>query len=585
MARVVIPNFEKGWTVTPAGSNTPNARVGRDGSAHFAGGVTIGGALEPSQLGVPEYTMATLPNPRIASAGSIVSVTDGTSGLWLNTGTQWVALNGRAVDVRMKGAIGDGTSDDTVALRSAIAAVSPNTSIPAGGTEVDARTYGGIVYIPSKYVFRFTDTLFIPSQVVLVGDGGVGMFNANFSDPSKTPGSTLYYDPSDLSHAALAMNGYVTATGAYIPADGSADALNIGVGITNGTYRGTQSAGIVNVNLVSANVDARMGISILGCGLARLDNVLIKDFKSGFWAVGSWNPNYQNIYIHNYDTTGIHIFDTAESCTLRTGWIHGGSNVGNTGAELGYVNADINGIQFEGCTTGLSLIDAFNVVKVTAAFECGTTDIMLSQLGSHRLNAINCEASGSGTTTFINADATGPDCDVLIDNLRAVDHSRVLGANMTGSGCRLTVTRTPLGASDSLGSIADATPFDWQVSPRERRLNGSGELDHNTYLPGASSTLRQSYIFNSVGKFYTVNTASGIEVRDHGTGNLRFKMNTDTPFGFTLPFGNGVYSCFGTPEGQIAATVGSICCRSDGGTGTSFYVKESGSGNTGWVAK
>ena len=43
--------------------------------------------------------------------------------------------------------------------------------------------------------------------------------------------------------------------------------------------------------------------------------------------------------------------------------------------------------------------------------------------------------------------------------------------------------------------------------------------------------------------------------------------------------------CTGSPEGVITAGVGSQALRSDGGAGTSFYVKESGTGNTGWVAK
>lgn len=41
----------------------------------------------------------------------------------------------------------------------------------------------------------------------------------------------------------------------------------------------------------------------------------------------------------------------------------------------------------------------------------------------------------------------------------------------------------------------------------------------------------------------------------------------------------------GTPEGQITAGVGSIYHRLDGGANTSFYVKESGTGNSGWVGK
>lgn len=41
----------------------------------------------------------------------------------------------------------------------------------------------------------------------------------------------------------------------------------------------------------------------------------------------------------------------------------------------------------------------------------------------------------------------------------------------------------------------------------------------------------------------------------------------------------------GSPEGVVAAPVGSTYQRRDGGALTSFYVKEVGSGNTGWVAK
>lgn len=44
-------------------------------------------------------------------------------------------------------------------------------------------------------------------------------------------------------------------------------------------------------------------------------------------------------------------------------------------------------------------------------------------------------------------------------------------------------------------------------------------------------------------------------------------------------------SGMGSPEGVAAAPVGSTFRRTDGGAGTTLYVKESGTGNTGWVAK
>lgn len=41
----------------------------------------------------------------------------------------------------------------------------------------------------------------------------------------------------------------------------------------------------------------------------------------------------------------------------------------------------------------------------------------------------------------------------------------------------------------------------------------------------------------------------------------------------------------GSPEGVVTAPVGSMYTRTDGSAGTTLYVKESGTGNTGWTAK
>lgn len=40
----------------------------------------------------------------------------------------------------------------------------------------------------------------------------------------------------------------------------------------------------------------------------------------------------------------------------------------------------------------------------------------------------------------------------------------------------------------------------------------------------------------------------------------------------------------GTPESSVTANIGSLYHRTDGSTGTTLYVKESGTGNTGWAA-
>lgn len=52
-----------------------------------------------------------------------------------------------------------------------------------------------------------------------------------------------------------------------------------------------------------------------------------------------------------------------------------------------------------------------------------------------------------------------------------------------------------------------------------------------------------------------------------------------------LPGGVLILSGSGSPESAVTAPIGSTFHRTDGSAGTSLYVKESGTGNTGWVAK
>lgn len=62
----------------------------------------------------------------------------------------------------------------------------------------------------------------------------------------------------------------------------------------------------------------------------------------------------------------------------------------------------------------------------------------------------------------------------------------------------------------------------------------------------------------------------------------RMRINSDG----TITYGTvKIVSGSGSPEGVITAPVGSLYLRTDGGAATTLYVKESGTGNAGWVAK
>lgn len=75
-----------------------------------------------------------------------------------------------------------------------------------------------------------------------------------------------------------------------------------------------------------------------------------------------------------------------------------------------------------------------------------------------------------------------------------------------------------------------------------------------------------------------------------GSANFPWRrayLTEDIRFGYGPSSGAGVvFIKYGTgsPENAVTANVGSLYLRRDGGTNTTLYVKESGTGNTGWAA-
>lgn len=71
---------------------------------------------------------------------------------------------------------------------------------------------------------------------------------------------------------------------------------------------------------------------------------------------------------------------------------------------------------------------------------------------------------------------------------------------------------------------------------------------------------------------------NGTSARQHAAGTDWVHAAVDDDYKW-IQFGTGA------PESVVTAPVGSLWIRTDGGTSTTLYVKESGTGNTGWVAK
>jgi hypothetical protein len=104
-----------------------------------------------------------------------------------------------------------------------------------------------------------------------------------------------------------------------------------------------------------------------------------------------------------------------------------------------------------------------------------------------------------------------------------------------------------------------------------------GTMDTGLIRDGAAGVLALKNATNQM-KFRVYGTTTSskyTEVTHNGTNAII----TDNGTGIIIRTGAG------TPEASITAPVGSLYLRSDGGASTTLYIKESGSGNTGWIAK
>jgi hypothetical protein len=133
-------------------------------------------------------------------------------------------------------------------------------------------------------------------------------------------------------------------------------------------------------------------------------------------------------------------------------------------------------------------------------------------------------------------------------------------------------------------AIGSETGFDILRTDSPSYPNGVG----NYLVASVGSTVTRVNDISPTTTTYTVNLAGTIK----GTIELDNESYSTPVFIPSYPILNSILWLLstniqtgaGTPEGSITAPVGSLWLRTDGGVGTTLYVKEVGSGNVGWTA-
>lgn len=173
------------------------------------------------------------------------------------------------------------------------------------------------------------------------------------------------------------------------------------------------------------------------------------------------------------------------------------------------------------------------------------------------------------------------------------DYSTAIGSaslelNTTGSN------NTAVGAS----SMSSANSVSYTTAIGQLTLVGLTSGNYNTALGYSAGRYYTSPGFNNTNADSCIYIGSNTKASANDESNaIVIGTEAFTKGSHTANIGNsqitvlylagsvGWFQGNGSPEGVVTAPIGSYYSRKNGGAGSTFYVKESGTGNTGWVAK
>jgi hypothetical protein len=454
---------------------------------------------------------------------------------------------GEVVSVDDFGAIGNTTTgldgnDDTVAVQAAITA-----AVTSNGR--------GYVYFTSGKAYRITATLNVPSSIT------VDFSNASILAPTVT---TLF-----SLNGASCLNGQL----GFLQTSGNAGAA---------IKKATPSVGSANhitglfvLSAVNARVAGSIGIDITGF-LNSVISVDVRFFEKGF-ANNASVPSATTYYNQFLNSRCLGCVRGIDFSATVTNIING---------------TDIHSFDFNGQGNGVYGIrsDSGGTITIIGGYIEGMNPTEVNARGILALSTL-----GSGSTTLSIIGST-------LDTPSSVANWAIeFGANTIG--CAVHSVRFAGGWSTSAKTIlADATaPYIFTGAGMNTHAmfgktgagtaGSVGEVLCNQ-LTATKVVQSAALAGDNAATFENTADGDGISITTASSNTTRPSINcarsaegrviATSVSGSVYP---AIFVGNDTPEGVYSAQPGSIFLRRNGGAGTCFYVKESGTGNTGWVAK
>ena len=261
------------------------------------------------------------------------------------------------INVKDFGAKGDGINDDTESLKNAILSIGRDYS------------KGGTVYIP-KGKYKITDTIFISSNIKVVGDGNTSYFSKSIDDV----GTYLLFECSDLEKPCISF---------IFEKAGANKNYNYtisGSDLDNGVVNQSTSSALKNLTLISTN-NHNVGIVFSGAPLSTIEDVSIKGFLGGIIVSGNWGSNINRCFI-NTSIFGVLANADVNNIQISNCYIDGTENYDIDSTNKLYSFLNTSDFYLKNKKTGILARYAYNLKVVNTCIEHWEVGIQIGGSGA-----------------------------------------------------------------------------------------------------------------------------------------------------------------------------------------------------------
>ena len=370
---------------------------------------------------------------------------------------------------------------------------------------------------------------------ILAGDGGLGTTFGGAAGSVEVQGGT------GGGGTAGGTAGYAALKGGNAGSTGGANGGNIY--IVPGIGQGAGQSGSILLGLSPSN-------TVRG-------NVVI----------GTSSDDYTN----KLQVTGNSLFTGTVAATTFTGAHNGtvGATTPTTGAFTSLTNT--SQVLTSAATTGVG-------------FDASSSTITTGSL----MTLTNTGTSAASNTKKV--------LSIVSSGANATSSQTVTGQTISVTNTGTTNTNVGLSITASGASTNNALVLLGNVSATTSDFSGKDWIGYNagsakSYIGGAGVITTASGGYFGITSSATSPFGADIFLNRQSAGVFGVGTNSTNASGTIAAAKHQVATSVfwssgtGSPEGVLTANIGSLYSRTDGGAGTSLYVKESGTGNTGWVAK